>query len=268
VDSSAQLAAVTQLVTDVVGAPAIGLYLHGSATSSELRPASDLDLLLVTDRSLRGQERTALLAGLLDMSGVAVDVRPIDMTVVVRTDIVPWRYPPKADFVYGEWLRQELEARGPLPPHPLPDLAVQLAQARECGRPIFGPPADVVTAPVPHRDVVEAGVATVPELLAEFDGDRRNVLLTLARIWATGSTGRLLAKDAAAEWALPLLPEEHRPVLRHAIELYRGCTYADETWPGPLAARARECAEFMAMEIGRRVGRMPGKRPPKTTPVR
>jgi hypothetical protein len=44
----------------------------------------------------------------------------------------------------------------------------------------------------------------------------RNVVLTLPRIWSAVATDNVLSKDSAAAWALPRLPEEHRPVLERA----------------------------------------------------
>src|SRR5690606_39064197 len=46
-----------------------GAYLYGSSTTSGLGPESDIDLLLVTRRSLLVHERTALVAPLLGISG-------------------------------------------------------------------------------------------------------------------------------------------------------------------------------------------------------
>ncbi|MGW2149697.1 aminoglycoside adenylyltransferase domain-containing protein [Nonomuraea bangladeshensis] len=78
-----------------------------------------------------------------------------------------------------------------------------------------------------------------PELLAELNDDTRNVLLTLARIWTTLATGEIRSKDAAADWALALLPPRHRPVLEHARNLYLTCHYQDEVWDDALKAQVR-----------------------------
>jgi len=242
-----QLEALTRLITTTVGDDAVGLYLHGSATASSLRPASDIDLLLLAEHSLHRPQRQQLLDGLLRISGLDSGLRPVDLAVVVRAG---WHYPPTVDFVYGEWLREQLEQQGPLPPHPWPDLAVQIAQAR-AGRAVFGPPPTDVLPAVPQRDLIAASVGGIPELLDELESDTRNVLLTLARIWATVATGRLLAKDEAAEWALSQLPKELRPVMRHAVELYRTTSYADERWPERLFADARPCADYVVARIGR-----------------
>ncbi|MEU8348098.1 aminoglycoside adenylyltransferase family protein [Streptomyces sp. NPDC048845] len=246
-----QVRETVRLVGDVLGAEVVGVYLHGSAVLGGLRPASDLDVLVVSRRSMDGRERRALLDGLLERSGSANGVRPVELTVVVRSEVSPWRYPPTGDFLYGEWLREDYEA-GLLPqPEPVPDLALLISMVLAGDRPLAGPPPARVLEPVPHADLVRASVAGVPELLGELDGDTRNVLLTLARVWSTLATGEIRSKDAAADWALERLPPEHRPVLAHARELYLGRRYDEEHWSGGLRARVRPHVEAVLAEIER-----------------
>jgi streptomycin 3"-adenylyltransferase len=65
-------------------------------------------------------------------------------------------------------------------------------------------------------------VADLDRLQADIHSDTRNVILTLARIWSTVSTGIIRSKEAAADWALDRLPETHRPVLARARAIYLG----------------------------------------------
>lgn len=250
-----QLRAVMTLVDDVLGPEVVGAYLHGSAVLGGLRPASDVDVLVVARRSLADGERRALLDGLLGVSGFTGGLRPVELTVVEQSAVRPWRYPPAGDFLYGEWLREEFEAGGPPRPAAMPDLAIVLTMVLAGDHPLAGPPPAHVLDPVPYGDVARAAAAGVPELLAELAEDTRNVLLTLARIWSTLATGEIRAKDAAAAWALDRLPPEHRPVLEHARELYLGSRYADEAWSAELTARVGPHAEHVAGEIAKLSGR-------------
>jgi len=34
---------------------------------------------------------------------------PLEMTLVEKTGINPWQYPPRFDFQYGDWLRKSFE---------------------------------------------------------------------------------------------------------------------------------------------------------------
>ncbi|MFD4664821.1 aminoglycoside adenylyltransferase family protein [Streptomyces halstedii] len=234
-----QIERTVALVRDVVEDDLLGIYLHGSAVSGGLVPASDLDVLAVTRRSLDDRGRRALLQGLLEISGLTAAVRPVELTVVVRSEVRPWRSPPTCDFLYGEWLRDELTTGGPPRPCPLPDLAVALTTVLAGDHPLTGPPPSELLDPVPHADLVRASVGGIPELLGDLDNDTRNVLLTLARVWTTLATGRIEPKDTAATWALARLPPEHRPVLEHARFLYLHRSYADETWSAALRDRVR-----------------------------
>lgn len=248
-----QVQKTAELVGDVLGATAIGTYLHGSSVLGGLKPASDVDLLVVSRRRMNGRERRALLDGLLSISGSGSTgaVRPVELTVVVQSDVRPWRFPPTGDFLYGEWLRDRFEA-GVLPrPEPMPDLALLIATVLAGDRPVTGPPPAEVLDPVPPADLVRSSVAGIPGLLEDLDSDTRNVVLTLARVWTTLATGGIRSKDGAADWALTRLPPQRRPVLEHARKLYLTCRYSEESWSRELKAQVPSYVEAVLTEIDR-----------------
>ncbi|MYS90273.1 MULTISPECIES: aminoglycoside nucleotidyltransferase ANT9 [Streptomyces] len=234
---------LVQLLRTTLGDSVLGIYLHGSATLGGLRPHSDIDVLAVVRDRIAHAQRRALVEELLKVSGVD-GRRHVELIVVVQDDVRPWRYPPTCDFLYGDWLREDYE-RGVTPvPEPSPDLAPVLTMVLRADVPLHGPPPAELLDPVPHDDLRRAIVAGVPELMAELDSDTRNVLLTLARIWTTLTTGTIRSKDAAAAWALDRLPAEHRPVLARARAVYLG--EEAERWDD---LAPRPCAEFLARMI-------------------
>lgn len=249
--AAAQTEAVLGLVLDSLGDAVVGAYPHGSAVLGGLRPSSDLDVLVVLRRSMTPPERRAVVDGLLDLSGRRArrgPARPVELTAVVQSDVRPWRYPPRVDFQYGEWLRDEYE-HGVVPlPTPSPDLAPVLTMVLLGNAPLLGPLPGEVLDPVPHSDLVRALVAGVAELLDDLDSDTRNVVLTLARIWTTLGTGTIKAKHDAAAWAIVRLPEEHRAVLAHASAVYLG--HEDERWDD-LRPRIRPHCDHVVAEIAR-----------------
>jgi predicted nucleotidyltransferase len=250
--SRAQIATAIDIVRDVLGDTVLGAYLYGSAVTSGLRPDSDLDILVISDRSLTGRERADLIRRLLPISGrraVGGRARSIELTILARPALYPWRYPPSIEFQYGDWLRAKFE-RGELPewPHPDPDVAVLVETARRAAVPLLGPPIAAVLESVPRADVVRAMVDTIPVLMPgiEEGDDIRNGLLTLARIWTTLATGEIRSKDEAATWALAHLPDEHRPVLAHARTAYLG--EQPEDWR-ELGSRASLYVDYVVERI-------------------
>ena len=210
----------------------VGAYLHGSAVLGGLRADSDLDVLAVSARETTRAEKHKIASGLLAVSGDRSrgdGRRPIELTIVAASEVRPWRYPPRRDFQYGEWLRERFERGDPdlFRPTIDPDVAILITVVRLGDVTLTGSAAGTTFDEVPRRDLVEALVAGIPGLIDDIDWDTRNVVLTIARIWNGVVTGEIRSKDGAAEWALERLPPEHRPVLVRAREGYlRG----NESW--------------------------------------
>jgi streptomycin 3"-adenylyltransferase len=240
------------LIREVLGEAVVGVYLHGSATRGGLKPTSDIDMLAVTERRMAPDlwreltERLMLISGPGDPSGRS---RSIELGVVVQADLRPWRYPPRLEFQYGDWWRVDYERGNFTPWQKLnPDLTLLLEMVRQANHPLFGPPPAEVLGLIPPADIRRAMLDSIPHLLSDLLGDERNVVLTFARIWTTLATGVIRSKDSAAEWALPLLPPEHRAVLMHARAIYVG--EAPEEW-GELLARVRPHVDHVIDEIHR-----------------
>jgi hypothetical protein len=94
--------------------------------------------------------------------------------------------------------------------------------------PLHGPAPATVFDAVPRDDFRRTTLAAAFEVVRDVEGDTRNVVLTLARIWTSLETGEVLPKDRAATWALERLPDEHKPVLERARSLYLQGSYG--TW--------------------------------------
>jgi predicted nucleotidyltransferase len=237
----------------------VALARYGSAVVGGLRPDSDLDLFGVLARRLTEGEARALIRSLVPISSRAerpAGWRPVELTLVVLDEVRPWRYPPRFDFQYGEWLREDLVAGNLAPWPPVnPDVAVLLTMVRDGGSPILGPhPADLLD-PVPRQDLERAMSDELPSLVADLEPDTRNVLLTLARMWTTVATGRIVSKDEAAAWALERLPPSARLALERARAGYLGSL--DDRWDD--LAAARSATEAMADHVRAAVAPVAGE---------
>ena len=244
------LAAVGAIGDSIPHDAVVAVYLYGSAVAGGLRPDSDLDLAVVTARRLTDREKVALVGAIRPLSRRSLrrpDWRPLEVTVLARPLVQPWRYPPSFEVQYGEWLTDaELgeQVRGTAVASP--DLAVVIAMLRDSSHAYLGPPAEDVLDPVPTEDLNRATLDAMPTLLADLDGDTRNVLLTLARMWTTVATGALLSKDHAAEWAGERLPPGGRALLDRARRLYLEGGWGE--W-GTTMEEVRLLADLMSDEI-------------------
>jgi streptomycin 3"-adenylyltransferase len=225
----------------------IGLYLTGSAVMGGLRPNSDIDVVLVTERVLTHAERRDMIEVLLRISGRPTEpVRPIELRCVAVADIVPWTYPPMCDLLYGEWLRETF-AHGSLPErHLSADLAILLSTLLRHFLIVRGPaPGDVID-PIPNADLRRAILDNLPCLLHDLLGDERNVILTLARMLVTITTGEIVSKDDAAHRIGPDLLEPDRVLVHQAAAGYLGDVQDD--W-SRCQQQAQETADHLAAAI-------------------
>ncbi len=247
---------VAEHLLSLFGKRVAGIYLYGSAVSGGLKPQSDVDILFVVHDTIRSNEKNALTSFLLEFSGKNQEAgRPLEVTGISLTDVRPWKFPPKCLFQYGEWLRNELES-GKIPePFSSPDLAILLRQIRGASLPLYGPAAQILLEPVPYEDLYTAILQSIPELRANLSWDRRNVLLTFARMWYTAATGEITSKDAAAQWVLIRMREDQNILpyacyLENACRAYRG--EEPDLWPDA-ASEIDKLAAYMQNAVVNRI---------------
>lgn len=86
--------------------------------------------------------------------------------MITVSGVVPWQFPPRAKFVYGEWLREEFEAGRVPGPARDPDLATVLKKVIDNSLPLYGGYAEKLFDPVPMTDIRRAIRDSLPGLLA------------------------------------------------------------------------------------------------------
>ncbi len=241
----AQVSQVLALIGKHLASHWIAVHLYGSALQGGLRRYSDLDLLVTVTEPLDDAVRQSLMVGFLRVSappGESLVLRPLEVTILLRKEVVPWRYPAKRELQFGEWLRKDIEAGVLAPATEDIDLTILLRQVLEQSVPLVGVEAGDLFDSVPQSDFIQALLQTMQQWNSPSDwtGDERNILLTLARIWYSVVTGKLTSKDAAANWALLRLPQAYHPVLQEARDAYLGL--AEDT----LSEKSDQVAAFIA----------------------
>jgi aminoglycoside 9-adenylyltransferase len=240
---------VAEAIEDLFENQIIGIYLYGSAILGGLHINSDVDILVIVNQDLTEATRNELTKRLMLLSGKIGCKnlnRPLEVTIINQDDIIPWQFPPKCEFMYGEWLREQMEA-GDIPQACYdPDVAILLWQARSHSLSLKGPEAIEIIEPISMNDIQKAIRCSLPNLIAGVKGDERNVLLTLARMWFTIATGEICSKDMAAEWVIPRLPQNLAVLLEIARNAYMG--ECEDCW-GDLEAEITSLVAFMNNSI-------------------
>jgi len=249
-----QLKDCLELLKTILGSDLLGVYLYGSSLVGGLQKYSDIDLFVVMTRATTSEEKTRLVANLLQISGLYMksSKRPIEMTLVKKAMINPWQYPPRFDFQYGEWLRESFE-KGIIEPwqtDEMPDLALIATQVLLKSQTLWGEKPEQLLAHVPYHDFMKAMLHDLNRLAADLKQDTRNVLLTYARIWSTLATNAIRSKPAAADWAMNHLPKKYQPVMKRAKSICIGIE--NEHWDD-IETLIQPCADFMTDKINSQI---------------
>ena len=204
----------------------IGIYMFGSGVDSGLKANSDLDFLVVISEPLTNQSKEILIKKIRPISkriGDKSNLRYVELTIIVQQEIVQWNYPPKQEFIYGEWL-QELYEEGYIPQQELKsDLTIILYQAVRNNKRIYGNyQLKELLADIPFSDVKTAIMDSSEDLIDNYQGDEINSILTLCRMILTVDTGRILAKDTAGNIVAKSSPLEHSERILLAVRGYLG----------------------------------------------
>jgi streptomycin 3"-adenylyltransferase len=233
-----------------LGDELLGVYLHGSLAMGCFNPLrSDVDLLAVTANHLMPAVRPRLARLLLRLSGVP---NAIELSVVSRAALQPWRHPAPYEFHYSEDWRDRTQAHLDHNTWPEaadaptdPDLAAHMATTLKRGVGLWGLPVADVFPPIPPADYLDS-------ILADFRWSRDLLginpvyfVLNACRVRAYLDGEQILSKDEGGEWGLRHLPAEYAAVIRQALRLYRG-ELTTETWSaGALEAFAAAMAGAM-----------------------
>lgn len=239
-----QLTNACNVIVGHLGNSVLAIHLYGSALEGGLKPCSDIDLFVTVKSAIDDALRRKLMEAFLHCSaypGTKTDMRALEVTVVNYYDVVPWRYPARRELQFGEWLREDILKGVFEPAQEDIDLTILLRKLSLASIPLIGKVASEIFEPIPEHDFKQALYSTLSLWQSESDwqGDERNIILTIARIWYSIQTGQIVSKEEAATWLIERIPLIYKPLVIQAKQNYLA------TDPEAFTPDAKEMNEFI-----------------------
>ncbi len=217
---------------EVLGEALRGMYVHGSlAMGTFARHSSDIDFFVVVRDKLAPSKRAAVARTLISLSDSRPTSVDLEATVLAERYLKAYEHPLPYEVQYNKESQAALRAGRLDFTRDLSDsaLAVQLFAVKQRGIRLTGPrPADAIGL-IPWYAFMDA-------VIADFDSNGKTMrenpaaaVLNACRTLhdATLPSIAVVSKDEAAEWALYMLPEHFRPMVRDAREVHRGTSAAE-----------------------------------------
>ncbi|HZU87157.1 MAG TPA: aminoglycoside adenylyltransferase domain-containing protein [Anaerolineaceae bacterium] len=207
-----------------------GFYLHGSLALGSFNPLrSDLDLLGLLENSLEPRQRCDLAALMLELSRRPA---PIEISLLRRADLSPWRYPTPFDFHYSESWRIRMQtdldnlsqAEWQSGANIDSDLATHITLLLRRGICLYGQSPDLAFPLPPAADFLASLLEDVfsPEYgLGAIIEKPVCILLNACRTLAYLRQGVIFSKLEGGEWGLVYLPQKFHPLIQNVLRAYR-----------------------------------------------
>lgn len=226
-------------ITKALGGQLVGLYLDGSLARGGFDSASDIDFVAVTSKEITEtmfttlQEMHAAVGQLESPLAKEIEGFYVSREAVRRFDPRHKRF-PNLERGVGErlkWVEQDHY------------WTVHRYILREYGVALAGPPPGELIDPITPDDLRRTMVEALhewgnylmlkPELAAQA-GYQPYAILTICRMLYTLEKGDIVAKTAAAAWALDSLDANWKPLIEKALVDRLGASEA----PTPAEAQA------------------------------
>ena len=227
-DVQDQLERLVSRFQEILKTNFVGMYLHGSLAMGCFNPQrSDIDLLVLTRWTLTPRIRSSVASTLLNLS---LAPAPVELSVIKRADLRPWRYPCPYDFHFSESWRGDFECfladrahRWAAPESGDPDLASHITVLRSRGKVLYGPPIEKVFPEISRADFLNSILGDV--LKPEFGISSETIspvymILNVCRTFAYLRTGQILSKAEGGAWAMENIPPQHWAIVKAALDAY------------------------------------------------
>lgn len=215
-------------ICGVLGADAVGVYLHGSlAMGSFYPPKSDIDILAIVRGPLNPDRRNQLQSGLADLSERRPIFGDIEFSAVMQLAALAPKHPLPFEAHYSSTHKAKIKAGTyrPSPDARDPDLAAHITVARARGIALFGPPPQEAFVEIPWADYLAAIIDDLDWILrpGNLSASPYYGILNCCRVLAALrlGPGTIMSKEEGAEWALANLPPEHGALITQALTAYR-----------------------------------------------
>jgi hypothetical protein len=194
---------VAESCNGVLNGSLVSAILHGSLTLGDFKPGrSDLDLILVVERSVTAETAEALVE--VVRTAELSPAGGLDLLVVTRAVARDAADNPSRELSVGRFggSDDDLEIEGPA--DDVSDLLQELSMARVTGRALLGADPRDVVGEVPAALVRANGTGWLRTWLGRVDDEKNAVfmVLTACRMWLFACEGRHSSKSDAARWVL------------------------------------------------------------------
>ncbi len=215
----------TALCKTVIGNTLTGIYLHGSmAMGCFNSDKSDIDLLVVMENSITGEQKLSLMEEIVKLNDMA-PAKGLEISFVKRKYCNPFVYPTPFELHFSpahlQWFHDDPNGYVDKMNGTDKDLAAHFTIINQYGIRLYGDDIADVFGVVPRADYIDSVWYDIENAAEDIMEAPVYVVLNLCRVLAYLKDDIILSKEKGGEWGLKHLDAKYRALVSSALNSYR-----------------------------------------------
>jgi predicted nucleotidyltransferase len=200
-----------------------GIYLHGSLAMNCFNPkGSDIDFIVVVRDNLTRENERRIIQNVLDLHNEMINERGIEFSVILESNLKPFRYPTPFELHYSDLHRERYLMDGSYKCGGAEDkdLASQLMVAYNRGKCLYGKSLDTICEPIKSKYYIDSIYHDVESAIQEVNDCPVYVVLNLCRVLYYLKEGQVSSKKEGGEWAIKSLSQDYQLLITKCLDNY------------------------------------------------
>lgn len=208
----------------IFGNKLLGIYLHGSMVMGCFNPKkSDIDLLIVVDKSLSNEEKSDFMENVIALNEKA-PAKGIEMSIVLREHCASFLYPTPFELHFSsmhlDWYKSNSSDYIEKMKGVDPDLAAHFVITKNRGIILYGEAINEVFGEIPEEAYLDSIRQDISEAKTQLMDNPVYYILNLCRVDAFIRDHLILSKKEGGEWGLKNLDSKYQELIKEALACY------------------------------------------------
>lgn len=208
--------------TNILNENLVGIYLHGSLATGYYTEESDIDIIIITNSPLSFNTKRKIIDEILSIKNAPK--KGIEMHVILKEHSKILIYPTPFDLHYSNSHKERYMndknyicgGRNWTDK----DLGTHFTILKKRGICLCGEAIEMVFCDVPKSIYIDSIIYDLKDILSGINENPEYYILNSARTLSYLDDDKVVSKLEGGEWAKDKLPNEFKPLIQHAINLY------------------------------------------------
>ena len=202
----------------------VGIYLHGSlAMGCFNRDRSDIDIIVVVKEPIYNKEDI-----IKELMKISLNPSPIEVSFLIEDKLKHHKSLCHYNLHYSEYWRENyskiLLENKKLENRHLEDgdLSAHIRVINERGITLYGKDKELLFPKISDEEYLKSILYDFEDAWENFSKKPEYYILNTCRILNFLETHKVTSKREAGEWALEVIPEKFRSIIKTALDVYTG----------------------------------------------